>query len=81
MQLQDDRLTEFFGGKPHRARALQRHTPPPYSCKGDFEKPPTAGPYPSADDEPITLARYLFVYGFCTSVVSHLSQDMDLTSV
>ncbi|OAX34360.1 hypothetical protein K503DRAFT_794199 [Rhizopogon vinicolor AM-OR11-026] len=66
MQLQDDRLAEFFGAKPHRARALQRHTPPPYSREGEFEKLPAynACPCPSSDDEPITLARYLFVYGF-----------------
>ncbi|KAJ8595020.1 hypothetical protein M405DRAFT_849912 [Rhizopogon salebrosus TDB-379] len=59
-------FTEFFGGKPHKTRALERHTPPPYSGEGESEKLPvyTACPCPGAGDEPITLARYLFVYGF-----------------
>lgn len=66
MQLQDDMMSQFFGAKPHRTRALERHAPPPYLREGKFEKLPayTACPCPSTDDEPVTLARYLFVYGF-----------------
>ncbi|KAG0696469.1 hypothetical protein DFH29DRAFT_857948 [Suillus ampliporus] len=66
MQLQDDMLTQFFGAKRHRTRALERHAPPPYFREGEFEKLPVyaACPSPGVDDEPITLARYLFVYGF-----------------
>lgn len=66
MQLQDDMFSQFFGAKPHRTRALERHVPPPYLREGEFEKLPayTACPCPSTNDEPITLARYLFVYGF-----------------
>ncbi|KAG1740164.1 uncharacterized protein EDB91DRAFT_1053427 [Suillus paluster] len=59
-------LVQFFGAKPHRTRALERHAPPPYLHEGEFEKLPVyaACPCPGADKEPITLARYLFVYGF-----------------
>jgi peptidoglycan/LPS O-acetylase OafA/YrhL len=72
MQLQDDMFTQFLGGKPHRTRALERHAPPPYLREGEFEKLPvyTACPCPGADDESKTLTRYLFVYGFCTFVVT-----------
>lgn len=70
MQLQDDMFAEFFGAKPNRARALERHIPLPCSREGECEKRPAyaACPCPGADDEPVTLARYLFVYGFCTSL-------------
>ncbi|KAG1774759.1 hypothetical protein EV702DRAFT_974359 [Suillus placidus] len=59
-------FSQFFGAKPHRTRTFERHVPPPYLREGEFEKLPayTACPCPSANDEPITLARYLFVYGF-----------------
>ncbi|KAG1720402.1 hypothetical protein EDB19DRAFT_574011 [Suillus lakei] len=38
----------------------------PTCARGSFEKLPvyTACPCPGADDEPTTLARYLFAYGF-----------------
>ncbi|KAG1866038.1 hypothetical protein F4604DRAFT_1585875 [Suillus subluteus] len=59
-------FSQFFGAKPNRTRALERHVPPPYMREGEFEKPPvyTACPSPCADDQPITLTRYLFLYGF-----------------
>ncbi|KAG2123414.1 hypothetical protein DEU56DRAFT_745459 [Suillus clintonianus] len=59
-------FAQFFGAKPHRTRPLECHAPPPYLREGEFEKLPvyTACPCPGTDDEPITLARYLFVYGF-----------------
>jgi hypothetical protein len=66
MQLQDDMFSQFFGGKPHRTRALERHAPPPYLHEGVFEKLPvyTACPSPGANNEPKILTRYLFLYGF-----------------
>ncbi|KAG2363581.1 hypothetical protein BDR07DRAFT_1404004 [Suillus spraguei] len=66
MQLQYDMFSQFLGAKPHRTRDLERHAPPPYSRKGEFETLPayTACPCPGAGNEPITLTRYLFVYGF-----------------
>jgi hypothetical protein len=72
MQLQDDMFSQFFGAKPQRTRALERRAPPPYLREGEFEKLPvyTACPCPGADDESKTLTRYLFVYGFCTFVVT-----------
>jgi len=72
MQLQDDMFSQFFGGKPHRTRALERHAPPPYLHEGVFEKLPvyTACPSPGANNEPKILTRYLFLYGFCTFIVT-----------
>ncbi|KAG2034168.1 hypothetical protein BDR03DRAFT_819431, partial [Suillus americanus] len=66
MQLQDDMFSQFFGAKPNRTRALERHVPPPYIREGEFEKLPvyTACPSPGADDQPKTLTRYLFLYVF-----------------
>ncbi|KAL4071540.1 hypothetical protein V8B97DRAFT_400376 [Scleroderma yunnanense] len=70
-QLQEDALTDFFGGRGQRVRAQQQQqqprqprqhrAPPPYSPDWDGEKLPT---YTQSDSEPNTVARQMFKYGF-----------------
>ncbi|KAH7909996.1 hypothetical protein BJ138DRAFT_1066079 [Hygrophoropsis aurantiaca] len=59
-QIQERMIIEFFGGRSQRTRTREP-APPAYSQEGDCEKLPT---YDECTTEPVTLARYLFVYGF-----------------
>ncbi|KIJ61248.1 hypothetical protein HYDPIDRAFT_116255 [Hydnomerulius pinastri MD-312] len=60
-QLQDDALTDFFGGRGQRMRT-QHRAPPPYSPDWDGEKLPE---YALCTElEPETVARHMFMYGF-----------------
>ncbi|KAH7924326.1 hypothetical protein BV22DRAFT_1035218 [Leucogyrophana mollusca] len=53
-------MVEFFGGRPTRTRTRDT-APPAYSQEGECEKLPS---YCECAPEPVTLARYLFIYGF-----------------
>ncbi|EGN94701.1 hypothetical protein SERLA73DRAFT_61889 [Serpula lacrymans var. lacrymans S7.3] len=55
-------LHEIFGGRPLDEVRASELAPPPYSKEGDYERLPSYPGHP--DDEPATLARYLFIYGF-----------------
>lgn len=56
-QIQDDRLAEFFGAS--RKSRAQAAASPPYSSEKDFQLPAY-----DANAEPMTLARFMFIYGF-----------------
>ncbi|KAF8841040.1 hypothetical protein BDN67DRAFT_1010956 [Paxillus ammoniavirescens] len=60
-QLQDDALTDFFGGRGQRMKS-QHRVPPPYSPDWDGEKLPEYSLCP--DVEPETVAWHMFKYGF-----------------
>jgi len=56
-QIQADQLADFFGdSRKSRTRAV---IPPPYSSDGEIQLPKY-----EAKSEPVTLARFMFIYGF-----------------
>ena len=56
-QVQEDQLADFFGAsRKSRTRAA---VPPPYPSDGDARLPSYDAP-----TEPVTLARFMFIYGF-----------------
>jgi hypothetical protein len=63
VRLQDDMMIDFFGGRrAHQSRSSSQSNPPPYSPREDVDTLPA---YPGQpDEEPVTLARYMFLYGF-----------------
>ena len=64
VQLQDSMMSEFLGGRPGTARSRDSLAfLPPYSPRSDSEVLPAYPGHPR--DEPSTLARYMFIYGFC----------------
>src|SRR3984957_2915759 len=57
---QNDMMIDFFGGRRSTSK-----NPPPYSSR---ENPPSYPGHP--DHEPATLARYMFLYGFCALIIN-----------
>ena len=56
-QVQADQLADFFGAS--RKSRTRDVVPPPYPSDGDLQLP-----MHDAKAEPVTLARFMFVYGF-----------------
>ena len=64
VQLQDSMMSDFFGGRTSTVRSRDSQAfLPPYSTHSDSEVLPAYPGHPR--DEPATLARYMFIYGFC----------------
>lgn len=64
LQAQQDQLADFFGAR--RSSRSRQVVPPPYSSSVD-----SVGKLPTYEDtaaEPPTLARFMFLYGFCTCI-------------
>lgn len=72
VQLQSDMMASFFGDPVQREQpvasspANAREIPPSYASSTETHSKETLPCYPGhPDDEPHSLARFMFIYGFC----------------